>query len=81
MTESYVVSIGEDGKGRRTVERYPIPHLQKALALSRELYEELSDRAINDVIKDLTHEQHRRKGTLAQLGGWDPEQTQHRGGA
>lgn len=77
-SETYVVVIGS-AQGRRTVSRHPIPHTQIALALARQHYEGLSDRAVNDVIKDLTHEQHRRAGTLADLGGWNPEATQHRG--
>jgi hypothetical protein len=79
LAESYVVVIGL-AEGRKTAERHPIPHTQLALALVRQQYERLSDRAINDVIKDLQHEKHRRAGTLAQLGGWDPNKTQFRGG-
>lgn len=79
MSETYVVTIGSDGRSRRVVERHPIPHTALALALARQQYEELSARALNDTIKDMKHEQHRRAGTLAALGGWDPESTQRRG--
>lgn len=77
--ETYLVTVGRDAKHRRTVTRHPIPHKDLAIALARQHYEGLSDRAISDTITNLVHEQHRRKGTLAQLGGWDPDQTQHRG--
>lgn len=32
--------------------------------------EPVSDRAINDTIKDMRHELNRRAGTLAELGEW-----------
>lgn len=77
-SETYLVTVVETTKGR-AVERHPIPHKEKAVALARQHYEDLSDRALSDVLKDLKHEQHRRAGTLAVLGGWDPEHAQHRG--
>ncbi len=74
MAEAYVVVIGLHD-GRRTAERRP---LNMPLAFCEQRYEDLSDRAISDVIKDLVHEQHRRAGTLTALGGWDPDKTQIR---
>lgn len=76
MAEAYIVVIGTTD-GRRDARRLP---LNVPLAWATGNYERLSDRAINDMVKDLQHEQHRRAGTLAQLGGWDPNKTQFRGG-
>jgi hypothetical protein len=40
-------------------------------------YERLSDRALNDLIKDLWHEQRRREGYLVQPARrWNPMNTQ-----
>jgi hypothetical protein len=72
--EAYIVVTGTQN-GKRTARRYP---LNVPLPWARGQYERLSDRAINDMVKDLQHEQHRRAGTLAALGGWDPDKTQIR---
>jgi hypothetical protein len=54
--ETYVVAIGTT-KGRRYAKRFP---LNIPLAAARGRYEDLSDRALNDLITDLNHERLRR---------------------
>ena len=74
MAEAYITVIGtKDGK--KVAKRSP---LQVPLAWAEGRYEDLSDHAISDMVHDLTHEQHRRAGTLAVLGVWDPDKTQIR---
>jgi hypothetical protein len=72
--EAYIIVTGVRD-GERTTERRP---LNVPLAWAEGRYEDLSDRAIHDMVKDLQHEQHRRAGTLSRLGGWDPDKTQIR---
>lgn len=54
--ESYLVTVGQR-KGRRVAQRHP---LQVPLEAARGRYDRLSDRALRDLINDLTHEQYRR---------------------
>ncbi len=75
--QPYIVVFGQDELGRRVARRLPLP---SSVAHARHQYDELTDRALSDIAKDVRHEQHRRKGTIAELGGWDPESTQRRNG-
>lgn len=54
--EAYIVTIGTTG-GKRSAKRFPL-HVPVEAARGR--YQNLSDRALNDLITDLTHEQLRR---------------------
>lgn len=68
--EAFVVVVAERG-GQRVGSRHP---LQIPVAAARGRYEDLSDRALNDLLKDLWHEQRSRCGDdLAQPGErYDP---------
>jgi hypothetical protein len=56
--EAYIVVLAIR-EGRRKAFRY---QLEVPLAFARGHYQKLSDRALNDIIKDLRHEQCRREG-------------------
>lgn len=66
--EKYLLQIGEDELGRRTATRSQC-HLDSTIVLTGKL-DKASDRVLTDMLADLRHEQHRRAGTLAELGGW-----------
>lgn len=77
-TEKYIVLIDTDAAGVRRARRFPL-HLPLALATAARSdgsfdlsSPRISARALSDLLHDLQHEQHRRAGTLAVLGGWDP---------
>jgi hypothetical protein len=72
--EAYITVLGTHN-GKKTARRLP---LNVPLAWAQGHYEKLSDRAIHDMVTDLQHEQSRRAGTLAKLGGWDPDKRQIR---
>lgn len=74
-TEAYIVVIAEQG-GTRTVDRHA---LNVPVELARGQYEDLSDLAVREFIKDMTAERDRRKAVtenrraIAQrTGGWSP---------
>jgi hypothetical protein len=58
--EAYIVVIRENGD-KRTASRHP---LHVPVDAARGCFHQLSDRALNDLIKDLTHEQMRRQDWL-----------------
>lgn len=61
--ESYIVVIAERN-GKKVGDRHK---LNIPVAAARGHYEDLSDRALDDLVKDLWHEQRRREGdTLEQ---------------
>lgn len=72
--ESYVVQISVR-HGERAAQRRKL-HVPWHCAVGE--YEELSDRALNDLIKDLWHEQRRREGLPLEQPArrWDPYATQ-----
>lgn len=74
-TEAYIVVITENA-GRRAVERKA---LQVPVDLATGQYEDLSDLAVREFIKDLSAEQSRRAAVKAsrqaiavRTGGWSP---------
>ncbi len=58
--EAHIVVISEDS-GKRSVERHEV---RIPIAVATGHYHRVSDRALNDIIKDLTHEQMRRQEWL-----------------
>ena len=77
-TESFIVVVAERA-GQRVGARHP---LNIPVAAARGLYDELSDRSLNDLLKDLFHEQCRRNGaSLDQTNNkYDPFASQFTGG-
>lgn len=74
MADAYIVVRGvKDGVPYERTCPLHIPLVWATGELER-----VSDCALADMVTDITHEQHRRAGTLKQLGGWNPEQTQYR---
>lgn len=69
--DAWVVVVREVD-GQRYARRFPLGVDRAFAANGVEGLPQMSDRAISDFLNDLQHEQHRRAGTLAQLGGWTP---------
>lgn len=78
--QAWIVLVDEDPEtGARRVRRRPL-NMPLAVATAPLTADggldlsspRISNRVISDLIADLTHEQHRRAGTLHVLGGWTP---------
>lgn len=69
--EAYIVTLG-DVKGRRVAKRH---RMTVPLDAATGNFHRLADRTLNDLIKDLRHEQRRRAGEL--FDGQEAQRTNH----